>query len=161
MALIDRSSGEPLEAIIRRLVETDYLGIKADPHFLFDWEKERNHEVYKITLLDKEQQTLGLISLIDFPDELRIHITLIEVSQDQVGKHKTIDHIAETLFAFACSLAFKRGYDGFVSLIPKTKLIDWYQTKYGFLRYGNMLGLNEGAARTLIETYWNDGYEQK
>ena len=63
------------------------------------------------------------MSLIDYPEEYRIHLNLIEIQSKNQGKNKKIDRIAGCLIAFACELSFARGYYGFVSLQPKTRLI--------------------------------------
>jgi len=93
------------------------------------------------------------MSLIDYPEEYRIHLNLIEVSSSNIGKSKKIENIAGCLIAFACQLAFMRGYAGFVSLQPKTRLISLYQNKYGFRQYGRLLAVEQSSARLLINNY--------
>lgn len=44
----------------------------------------------------------------------------------------------------------------FVSLEPKTLLIDHYQAKYGFRQYGRYLGIEGPASQTLINKYLGD-----
>ena len=46
-----------------------------------------------------------------------------------------------------------RGYFGFVSVQPKTRLIDLYQNKYGFRQYGRLLAIEQEASRFLINNY--------
>jgi hypothetical protein len=69
------------------------------------------------------------------------------------GRTKEIDYIAGCLLAFACELAFERGYFGFVSLQPKTQLIDLYQNRYGFPQYGRLLAVEQASAKQLIDKY--------
>lgn len=158
--LTDKETGEPLRSIIERVVAADYDEVEASGQFVFDWREEKSNEVYKIYLLDREDaQILGMISLVDYPAEYRIHLNLLEVSADHRGKAKKIDKIAGCLIAFACQLAFERGYFGFVSLQPKTKLIDLYQEKYGFRQYGRLLGVEQAASNALIKTYLLDENE--
>ena len=57
------------------------------------------------------------MSLVDYPDEYRIHINLIEIGKDNRGKQKEIEHIAGCLIAFACQIAFDKNYFGFVFII--------------------------------------------
>ena len=85
--------------------------------------------------MDAKDNILGVISLIDYPEEYRVYLNLLEVGKPNRGKHKQIDSIAGCLIAFAASIAIKRGYFGFVSLEPKTALIELYrrfQSRYLF-----------------------------
>lgn len=154
------SDGELLSSAISELIEKDYKNIKKDKRFSFNWDIEKKHEVYKIYLLSQDKSILGLMSLIDRPDEYRIHLNLLEISKENQGKDKEIDFIAGCLIAFAASAAYKRGYYGFVSLEPKTKLIDLYQDKYGFRQYGRYLGIEGDASQFLIEKYLTNEAER-
>ncbi|MEM1328822.1 MAG: GNAT family N-acetyltransferase [Bacteroidota bacterium] len=156
MPIKDKESGKKLQSAIEAVVKSDYSWIKNSSNFKFDWSIESDNEVYKIYLLDSEDQILGLISLTDYPEEFRIHMNLIETSANQRGDIKTIENIAGCLLAFGCEVAFNRGYDGFMSLLPKTKLIDLYQDKYGFRQFGRLLAVEGRIARSLIEKYLLD-----
>ncbi len=156
MKLIDTSSGDLIEAIILELEPKDFQKIKKGKGFVFDWSLEEKHDVYKICVKGQETKILGLLSLIDHPAELRIHISLIEVIKEQVGQGKTLDHIAGCLIGFACGIAFRKGYEGFVSLLPKTRLIDLYQEKYGFRQYGRLLALVHEQSKRVIDQYLGD-----
>lgn len=156
MKLKHRPSGSSIEAEISEATEKDFHLVAKSPEFSFDWKTEQSYEVYKIYLLSDEPTILGLMSLIDIPEEYRIHLNLLEVSKKNQGKDKEIDSIAACLIAFAAALAYKRGYFGFVSLEPKTKLIDHYQAKYGFRQYGRYLGIEGLASQALISKYLED-----
>lgn len=153
MKITRKVSGELIAVVIGELTATDIAKIRRSKEFVFDWELEQATELYKLYLKDDESQILGLLSLKDYPEELRIHINLIEVIKSQVGKTKTLDHIAGCLIAYACALAFSRGYEGFVSLQPKTRLIDLYQDKYGFRQYGRLLAVEYEISKQLIDKY--------
>lgn len=154
--LKDEKTGDPLKSIIERVIESDYSDVENSGQFIFDWDKEKQNEVYKIYLIDNEQEILGMMSLVDFSDEYRIHLNLIEVKESEQGQGKKIGKIAGCLHAFACQLAFARGYDGFVSLVPKTKLINLYKTKYGFQQYGRLLCVEQVFSNALIKKYLAD-----
>ncbi len=156
MLLKHKNTGELLEANIELLSKSDYTKIEKSTEFTFDWSVEQKYDIYKIYLLDAEDNILGLMSLIDIPREQRIHLNLIEVSKTNRGQQKQIENIAGCLIAFACRLAFARAYDGFVSLQAKTKLITLYQTRYGFRQYGNFLAIDQDDAKTLIKKYLSD-----
>ena len=153
MKIARKVSGELIAVVIGELTAADIAKIRRSKEFVFDWELEQPIELYKLYLKDDESQILGLLSLKDYPEELRIHINLIEVIKSQVGKLKTLDHIAGCLIAYACALAFSRGYEGFVSLQPKTRLIDLYQDKYGFRQYGRLLAVEYEISKQLIDKY--------
>jgi hypothetical protein len=156
MKITRKVSGELIAVVIGELTATDIAKIRRNKEFIFDWELEQSTELCKLYLKDDESQILGLLSLKDYPEELRIHINLIEVIKSQVGKTRTLDHIAGCLIAYACALAFSRGYEGFVSLQPKTRLIDLYQDKYGFRQYGRLLAVEYEISKQLIDKYIGD-----
>lgn len=156
MPLIDNNSEKTIESITEIVAIADYKWIKKSKEFNFDWELEKEYEVYKIYLIDKDDNILGLMSLIDYPSEYRIHLSLIEVGKTNQGKSKKIDNITGCLIAFACEEAFVRNYDGFVSLQPKTQLIELYQEKYGFHQYGKLLCVEQASAKVLIKKYLSD-----
>lgn len=148
MRLKDSKTGKLLRAKVSRLEPKDQKKIKQSKQYIFDWslEKKQNCDLYKIYLLDKDDEILGLMSLKDIKTELRIHINLIEVSTKNIGKNKKYERIAGCLIAFAAQLSFDKSYDGFVSLLPKTKLINHYCKTYGFEQMGLLLGLGYEAS---------------
>ena len=159
MPLRVKKSGKTLKSSIEAVLKSDYAWIKKSSTFKFDWKVESKNEVYKIYLIDEEDEILGLMSLIDYPGEYRLHMNLIETSGDQRWKEKTIYNIAGCLLAFGCQVAFNRGYYGFMSLHPKTKLIDLYQDKYGFNQFGRLLAVEGESAKYLITKYLFDEEE--
>ena len=156
MPLQDRLSGRPLASLIELLDSADYAWLKRSSEFKFNWKLEQDNEVFKIYLTTDPENILGVISITDKPTEYRIHINLIEVAESQRGRKKTIDNIAGCLIAFTCRLAFAKKYLGFVSLNPKTMLIDHYQNAYGFRQYGRLLGIEQDDAMRLVQKYLQD-----
>lgn len=152
MKLINRESKEEFDAEISEIGRTEIALISKSNRFDFDWIKESDFTVYKITV-NNNDKALGLMSLIDLKEELRIHINLIENANENKGQHKQIDRVAGCLIAFAVRIAFDKGYLGFTSLIPKTELIDLYIKKYGFQQFGRQLALNGTKAITIINKY--------
>jgi len=152
MKLFNVLSQEEFEAEVIEVEKKELKDIVKSKNFQFDWNKERN--VFKIVNSQEENaEALGLISIIDIPDELRIHINLIENSDDNKGKNKKVDRVAGVLLAFAIRIAFEKGYLGFTSLIPKTELISLYVEKYGFSQYGRQLAIERKDAIALIQKY--------
>lgn len=152
MKLKERKSRKELEATIEMLVKSEIEKLKGNKQFGFDWSLEIDKNVYKIRLLEKKE-TLGLISLIDYPSEFRIHINLIESAKEYRGKKKLIKNIPGCLIAFACQISFKKGYEGFVSLIPKTELIKYYNKIYGFQEMGGQMAVYYELSNSIIEKY--------
>ena len=155
MRIKNTKTGKFRKAKVDSLEKGDQKKIRDSDQFDFDWklEKKKKNNLYKLYLLDEKDEILGLLSLEDIKEELRIHINLIEVSAKNIGRGKKYDRIAGSLIAYACQLSFDKSYDGFISLIPKTRLIDHYCKKYGFEQFGRQLGLGYEASITLIKNY--------
>lgn len=152
MKLFDKTTKQNLPARIEKVSLKDYKQVKEDNEFRFNWSKEKDFEVYKITLKN-DDLILGMMSLEEIPKEYRIHLNLLEVRKEHQENLKKNDFIAGCLIAYAASEATKRGYFGFVSLKSKTELIDWYQNKYGFTQYGLYLGIEGEQSWALIRKY--------
>lgn len=150
-----KNTGEWVEAIIEQ-VSPEYLTVLPEDRFSFDWSKTKGTEVFGIRLKN-EESPLGIISIEDIPSELRIFIRLLEVSRENTGRNKIYEGIAGCLIAFACIIAFQKDYDGFVSLIPKTELINHYKRKYGFREFGTHLFLEGERSDFLIKQYLENG----
>jgi len=149
MLLFEKSSGQKIPAKIEPMEHKDFKEIKEKRTFGFNWELEKDNLVFKILRLDTNE-IVGLMSILDFPRELRIEINLIEASKDHVGKNKRLENIAGCLIAYACKISFEKGYLGFVSLIPKTELINHYIEEYGFRQFGNQLAIQLEASEALM-----------
>lgn len=154
--LQDTHTGKLLAATIESVGAIDLIRIQEDTEFAFDWNLESKKKLFKLSLVENGK-TLGLVSILDIPEEFRIEISVLEVAFSQKGRKKVIDRIAGCLIAYCCWLAFESGYLGFVSLIPKTDLIEHYQKKYGFQQYGRQLAVELDQANLLIQTYLDYG----
>ncbi|RPE09157.1 hypothetical protein EGT74_19295 [Chitinophaga lutea] len=132
-------TGEKLEVIIEPAAKEDFKVISKDKirFSAFDWNKYKEKEVYKLRL--KTDQTIqGLMCLRDFPPEMGVNaleIELLEVSAENRQAGKKLSGVAGCMIAFACRESFKRGYQGWVFLIPKTYLIEHYSSAYGFIHF--------------------------
>ncbi|MEK7249606.1 MAG: hypothetical protein AAB209_04205 [Bacteroidota bacterium] len=125
--------------------------------WVFDWKRELNipeREVYKLALEDSTIH--GLISLTDNVDH--VFINLVEVAKFNRGKSKTYSGVAGNLFAFACKLAFAKGYDGVVVFDGKSKLIAHYKDSLGAqLMHGTRMFIDTNEARQLTLKYFREG----
>jgi hypothetical protein len=153
MVLTEMATGNKVQAIIEPVKPGDYKIIKKSKRFpVFDWDKEKRNEVLKIRLIDSGE-ILGLMSLIDFKTEMWIKINLLQSSEDNVGKYKKYEGIAGCLIAYACNLAFEKGYGGTVSLEPKTVLMEHYIKKYDLNNGGKHFYTELQNSKLLIEKY--------
>ena len=152
MKILHRGTGKLVEAVIVLVEEEDWKIIEKDKRFGFKWIKEKKQIVHMIRLA-VEKRILGLLSIEDIPKELRIHIRLIEVNSDDVGRQKDYENIAGCLIAFTCKQSFKKNYDGFVSLYSKTELKKLNTEKYGFEELGMNLYTELSNSEDLIKKY--------
>lgn len=154
MKIINTRTNKEYVGEIEKVKKSDIQKLKGNKDFSFDWSLEAENDVYKVKR-EGENETLGLMSISDIPKEKRIHINLIEVSKENIGKGKKFKNITGNLLAFACKMAFKKGYDGFVSLLPKSKIVVVY-IAYGFKAFGKNLAIFMTAAKNLISKYLGD-----
>jgi hypothetical protein len=156
MKLVNVKTGEKIIGRIKKLTNSQVKKLKGSKKFQFDWSLEEANQVYAIKRTSNNE-LLGLISLTDVAEELRIHINLIESAIQHQGKNKEIDGIPGRLIGFACEMSFKKGYDGFVSLTPKTRLVDYYHKQFGFLQTGKNMAVFLEISQSIIKKYLQDG----
>lgn len=134
--------------------------INKSKRFDFNWNKEKQYEVYKLTA-EGVDEPLGLMSLADRPADFAIEIRLLASSLENVRKTKQYRRIAGCLIAFACRKAFAAGYGGYVCLKPKTELKDHYQEVYGLVSTKLYLITHGENSLTIIKDYYENQDEQE
>lgn len=148
-------SGDQFNTEIIPVIESVKGITKKD--WVFDWKKEiedESREVYKLVIVNNEKISQGLVSITDNNDH--IFMNLIESAKFNKGKNKLYEGIPGNLVAFACRLAFEKGYDGVVSFIAKTKLVNHYKTSLGAtIFHGDQMFIDTPAALKLIRQYFN------
>jgi hypothetical protein len=148
-------SGEVFNTVISRISETKKIK-KSD--WIFDWHSEIKSEskyVYCLTTQNNQNIIQGLISINDKGDH--IFMDLIENAKFNKGKSKLYTGVAGNLVAFACKTSFEKGYNGVVSFIAKTQLIDHYiQTLGAKLFSFNRLFIDTKEAKILTTKYFKD-----
>lgn len=154
MYLLNRGSDPPVpvEAIIEPVAISDLKKLtKKDFHFA--WKDFLETELWKLRTTEN-REILGVMSLTYYPLEYRIEINLIASRRDNTGSGKQYDRIAGCLIGWACRLAVKEyAHLAGISLKPKTRLVKYYQDKYGMLSGGQQLYLDGRPLYQLIETY--------
>jgi hypothetical protein len=82
---------------------------------------------------------------------------LIESAKFNKGKKKLYKGVAGNLVAFACKTAFEKGYDGVVSFIAKTTLIEHYTLTLGAKLFGgNRMFIDTREAYILTMKYFKE-----
>ena len=124
----------------------------------FNWRqefKQPEREIYKLTISNNPNIIQGLVSLEIKSDHVFMH--LIESAPFNLGKDKTYLGVPGNLVAFACKLSFQRGFDGFLSFVAKTKLIEHYENTLGAHHFGNHLMIISNVdALKLIDKYFKN-----
>jgi hypothetical protein len=126
--------------------------------WVFNWHveiKDKNKAVYGLTTISNPDIIQGIISTTDKGDH--IFMNLIESAKFNKGKKKLYKGVAGNLVAFVCKTAFEKGYDGVVSFIAKTQLIDHYTLTLGAKIFsGNRMFIDTREAYILTTKYFKD-----
>ena len=145
----------PTDIVITDL--NDFKSITKKGGWLFDWKSEfrmPDRDVYKLTIGNNQTVIQGLISLSVKADHVYMH--LIESAPFNKGKDKVYAGVPGNLVAFACKLSFQRGFEGYLSFLSKTNLINHYEKTLGATHVGgNIMIINTVAALKLINKYFD------
>jgi len=145
----------PTDIVITDL--NDFKSITKKDGWLFDWKSEfkmPDRDVYKLTIVNNQTVIQGLISLSVKTDHVYMH--LIESAPFNKGKDKVYAGVPINLVAFACKLSFQRGFEGYLSFLSKTNLINHYEKTLGATHVGgNLMIINTVAALKLINKYFD------
>lgn len=148
-------SGEVFETQLTRISDTKKVK-SAD--WAFNWHseiKQDSKSVFGLTTLNNQSIIHGLISLTDKGDH--IFMDLIESAKFNKGKNKLYKGVAGNLIAFACKTSFENGYNGVVSFVAKTQLIEHYSQTLGaklFMR--NRMFIDTPESLVLTTRYFKD-----
>lgn len=131
-------SGDSFDTELILVSKEDLKPIKKGNGWQFDWKYEfeqADRQIYKLTITGNPNIIQGLVSFSDEKDHLFMH--LIESAPFNKGKNKIYTGVAGNLIAFLCKQSWDIGYDGFVSFISKTRLIQHYEKTLGAIHVGN------------------------
>jgi hypothetical protein len=122
----------------------------------FDWKyeyKQPERDVFKLAIVHNTNVIQGLISLEVKSDHVYMH--LLENAPFNIGERKMYAGVAGNLVAFACKVAFQRGFEGNIAFLAKTKLIRHYEESLGAIHIGGRIMIIETqAALKLINKYF-------
>lgn len=151
-------TGDSFSTLVSLLSTADLKTITKKSGWQFDWKhelKQPEREVYKLTIHHNILVIQGLISLEIKADHIYMH--LVESAPFNKGKTKVYSGVPGNLVAFACRLSFQRGFDGNVSFISKTQLINHYIETLGAIHFGGRVMIIETkAALKLIDKYFKN-----
>jgi len=155
MIVIEVSSGNSLPVEIVPIEHSDFKSLKAKRYF-FNWNREKDNEIYKCILKDSNE-IIGLISIERIPEEWRIHIRLLSVSKENMGRAKKYDKIVGNLLTHVAKIAVEEfGELACISLRPKTSIRQHYIKKYNMNQTGTVLSLEVPEILNLINQYDHD-----
>lgn len=148
-------SGEVFDTLLIQISDPKLLK-KAD--WAFNWQtkvKDKTKLVFGLTTVTNSNIFQGVISLTDKGDH--IFMDLIESAKFNKGKKKLYKGVAGNLVAFACKISFEKGYDGVVSFIAKTQLIEHYELTLGAKLFGgDRMFIDTKEAYVLTTKYFKD-----
>lgn len=129
----------------------------------FDWSKpeKEGYSVYALKA-DGDARIQGMVALMDNPKNMAFAIDIVEAAphnsphNKNFSGNKEYEGVGGHLFAEACRQSNEKGYDGFVTFVAKTKLIDHYKQTLGAIQIGNTqnMYINETEAKKLIDHYY-------
>jgi hypothetical protein len=157
-SILNSLSGEIFDTEVIRIFPKDSKQIKkAD--WGFDWHKELKgpaNEIYKLTTINNSSIIQGLICFTDKHDH--IFMPLIESASFNKGRHKLYKGVAGNLVAYGCKVSFEKGYDGVISFVAKSQLIEHYHQTLGAKIFGggNRMFIDTSEALILVNQYFKN-----
>jgi hypothetical protein len=148
-------TGETFDTDVIQMDTTQLKQVKkAD--WLFDWGKEikqTDRAVYKLVTVQNPTIVQGLLSLSDMGDHVYMH--LIESAKFNKYVNKMYKGVPGNLVAFACKMAFEKKYDGVVSFVSKSQLVEHYKTSLGAKQFsGNRMFIDTKESYSLVKNYF-------
>lgn len=148
-------SGEVFDTLVSQVADIKQV---KKIEWAFNWQseiKDKSKAVFKLTTISNPTIIHGLISLTDKGDH--IFMDLIENAKFNKGRNKLYKGVAGNLVAFACKTSFENGFDGVVSFIAKSQLIDHYTQSLGAKLFGgNRMFIDTREALILTTKYFKD-----
>lgn len=82
---------------------------------------------------------------------------LVESAPFNKGKTKMYSGVPGNLVAFTCKVSFQRGYEGNVSFLSKTQLLEHYEKTLGAFYFGGrIMIIDTRAALKLMGKYFKN-----
>ena len=149
-------TGDNFQTDIIVITSSDMKNTTKKNGWQFDWKqevKQPERDIFKLTIVHNPLIIQGLISVEVKSDHVYMH--LLENAPFNVGQTKMYAGVAGNLVAFACKLAFQRGFEGNIAFLAKTKLIQHYEESLGAIHVGGRIMIIETqSALKLINKYF-------
>lgn len=155
-SIVNTISGDSLPTNVIEVGAKDLRLVTKTKGWNFHWERELKKEgtnVFKLCIVNNPDIIQGLISIEDKRDH--IFVNLVENAPFNIGKKKLYEGVPGNLFAFACKMSWDKGYQGFVSFISKTKLMEHYNKTLGAVNvFDQRMVIEPKEAANLIKQYF-------
>jgi hypothetical protein len=147
-----RNTGETFKTQIVPIVNADVENLVG---WSFDWQNSKKYfDIYKLTTTIQTEIIQGLIAI-----EVKkgfVFIELVENAPFNIGSNQIYSGVGGNLFAFACKLSFELGFDGYVSFVAKTELIEHYREKmFAKSLSGQRMVIETDGAKRLVNQYFS------
>ena len=151
-----------------RIVKTEIKEIDVQNYNFKNWEFnwiEESKKGNKILGLfaENDKRVQGIIEYYENKERKLLEVILVEIAPFN-NQHNPKNHLKSKeymgvgghLFAEVARISFEKGYDGYVSFLAKTSLIEHYKKTLGAkqLSYIEMY-IDDEAARKLVKKYYN------
>lgn len=125
----------------------------------FDWNDSDLDDCSIYALyVEGSKQTQGLIACREYKDQNQtkgyIEVALAEANPQNVGAEGRYKGVGAHLFSIASRLSLDLGYDGYVTFISKTDLIQHYIDElHAEILFGSNMQLSPEASKRLVNIY--------
>jgi hypothetical protein len=149
-------SGEEVRVVLVE-VDAEQSAMLRARGWSFDWNERTtdligDHSLLKAVLIGQEIQ--GLVEYEILQRDLYVFVHKLEIDPHNRGQEKRYPGVAGMLLAYVARESFSSGCDGFVVLVAKTVLYEYYQVRYGAKPLGGTkLYFDTEASARLIEEY--------
>ena len=149
-------TGDSFSTEVSIFLKEELKYLTKNKGWLFNWKEEFKYperEIYKLTIVGNPKIIQGLLSIEIKEDHVYMH--LVENAPFNKGKEKVYAGVAGNLVAFACKVSFQRGFEGNISFLSKTQLVEYYANSLGAFHFGGRIMIIETqSALKLIGKYF-------
>ena len=145
--------------IIDHISSSTALHMRKYEKWEFDWSDPDLDDCSIYALFVKgTKQTQGLIACREYKNQKQtkgyIEVALAEANPKNVGKDGKYKGVGAHLFSIASRLSLDLGYDGYVTFISKTNLVQHYIDElHAEVLFGSNMQLGTEASKRLVEIY--------
>jgi len=157
-SIVDTQTGERLETLVVPGSIADLKELTTVHGWRFDWYFELAQSerfVYKLIIENEPDIVQGLVSFVKRENEKLVYMPLIENAPFNIGENKRYQGVCGNLVAYGCKMSKECGFDGYLSFLSKTTLIEHYIKTLRAKHYGGQrMGIEPEDADWLIGCYF-------